>query len=1079
MPDEPRPAVADPVEQLLDEVVTLPDAEQAPAVERICRDNPDLAQALRSRFALFRRFAGPALADDGPTDAPRHFGEYTLVRELGRGGMGVVHLARQQRGDQERLVALKLVRDRLLFSPQARERLRREGAAAFRLDHPGICQAYDTGEIDGTPFVSMRYVPGRTLAAIVADAHDAGRLPELPHEPDDGKSSTTTASNGRVQGLLLLAEQVARALHAAHEAGFVHRDVKPGNIMVGNDGNPVLLDFGLVHDEHSTHGLTLGDQPIGTPSYMSPEQIEPKGRRIDRTTDVYSLGATLFEALTGEPPFTGTNREELFRRILGEEPPRLRGAGVSRDVEVVVRTALDKDPDRRYRTALAFAEDLRRARLAEPIVAAPPSLGRRLVLWSRRNPLAAAMLTLLVAAQGVIVVLAVRAEQRAEEARAALAQAETDFGEASVAMDALTRVAQRHLSDVPWMESTRRALFERVLAFHERTALRRSADGKHDQQEARARLHAAQLQEDLGRNEEAQQLAEEAVRTFAIAEPTAETKRWLAHGHHLLAVLAQKRGDLDAAEESFRFASAALREIEALGASLAEDRLHAVQALLATAQVLESRAGRLEEAKRALDEALAITTGVTQNDFRLEHAAGLRLRAKLARLEGRDSSAVADMQQACEVLRSIVAALPHDRDAKGQLGTSLIALGLAQRQAKDLHGALASYEEARKVHEELVASFPFLVVHRSNLAHVHNNLSVLLRSTGAQEKAREQLTKAIEIAGDVVRVEPDHLDARHLLAACAYNLANQLVDLDAARAVALYRDSLAQAEALLAAMPDDRRALDLAGRVATSLGAMLARQKQYADAMAVFTSARRTAQRLLDGHGYTRQAGRNAAILHNNAGSLACEMGDLPDAIDFLQRAVKFDEAQVAESAEDSQAHALLLNHRVRLATIVEMHDPAAAGGAWDAALQAAAERPAAVETQLRQARPACFDLACALRGRAASHLRSGDPEAAAPLLQRSAATIERDDGLPCQVELLLLARDHAVLASLRNDTAMKERALAKLATAASAVAPRLAGSAFQGRRVKGIGGFIDAALPEHARAPIFQALSPLGDAIR
>lgn len=1079
MPDEPRPAVADPVEQLLDEVVTLPDAEQGPALERLCREAPDLAQALRSRFALFRRFAGPSLGDDGTADAPRRFGEYTLVRELGRGGMGVVHLARQQRGDQERLVALKLVRDRLLFSPQARERLRREGAAAFRLDHPGICQAYDTGEIDGTPFVSMRYVPGKTLGAILAEARDEGRLPELPHEADDGKSSTTTACTGRVRGLLLLAEQVARALHAAHEAGFVHRDVKPGNIMVGNDGNPVLLDFGLVHDEHSTHGLTIGDQPIGTPTYMSPEQIEPGGRRIDRTTDVYSLGATLFEALSGEPPFAGTNREELFRRILGEEPPRLRGQGVSRDVEVVVRTALDKDPNRRYRTALAFAEDLRRARLAEPIVAAPPSPWRRLALWSRRNPFAAAMLALLVVAQGIIVVLAVRAEQRAEEARAAQAQAEADFGEASVAMDALTRVAQRHLSDVPWMEGTRRALFERVLAFHERTALRRSADSRGNQQQAQAQLHSAQLLEDLGRNEEAQKLAEEAVRTLAVAAPTANTKRWLAHGHHLLAVLAQKRGDIDAAEASFRFTTACLRELEALGVATGEDRLHTAQSLLATTQMLEGKAGRREEARRALDEALAITAGATQSDFRLEHAAGLRLRAKLARTEGGDEAAVADMQQACAVLRSIVAAQPHDRDAKGQLGTSLIALGLAQRQAKDLDGALASYQEARVVHEELVASFPFLVVHRSNLAHVHNNLSVLLRSVGAAEKSRQHLAKAIEIAGDIVRVEPDHIDARHLAAACSYNLANQLVDTDAVRATALYRDSLAQAEALLAAMPDDRRALDLAGRVATSLGALLARQKRYDEAMAVFTSARRTAQRLLDGHGYTKQAGRNAAILHNNAGSLACEMGDLPDAIDFLQRAVKFDEAQLAESPDDSQAHMLLLNHLVRLATVMEMQDPGATRGAWSTAVAAAERRPAAVRTELANSRPARFDLACALRGLAASHLRGGDADAAAPLLQLAISTFERDDGLPTQIELLLLARDRAVLASQRGDTETLATALADLGAAARATAPRLGSSVLQQRRVRGIGRFVDEALPEAARTAVLDALAPLADAIR
>ncbi len=1061
---------SDRTELLLADVVALPDADQAAALAAICAEHPDLAAALRSRYALFARMAAtPAPARDGASDGaePRRFGDYTLLRELGRGGMGVVHLASQRRGDQERLIALKLVRDRFALSPAARERLRREGAAAFQLDHPGICRAYDLGEIDGTPFVSMRYVPGRTLAALLAEAREAGRPLELSADDPESGSSTATGSTvggSRIRGLLLLAEHVARALHAAHEAGFVHRDVKPGNIMVGTDGMPVLLDFGLVLDERSAHGLTLTDQPLGTPTYMAPEQIAPRGRRVDRTADVWSLGATLYELLAGQPPFHGANREQLFRQILDEPPPRLHGrvAGVSRDLEVVLRTALDKDPARRYRTAQALAEDLRRVRLAQPIAAVPPGTLRRVWLWSRRNPVAAVMLGLLAASQVVIVVLAVRAERRATEAQEQRELAETGYREASEAIDELTEVARIHLSDVPWMEPVRRTLFDQVLAFHERT-MARGAEIPDPHRAAPARVQAAHLLLDLGRTADAQALAEAAVASF-VGRTDGIAHRWSASARRVLANTARFRGDVAGAEAHFR---AAIAHFDALGidaGSAVIDRHERARCHFALAELLEPQAARTDECRRELERTLELCAAHGSKQLQVDHASALRLRARIARVGDASGEALADLQASCAILRTLVAADPHDRQARSHLATSLLALGLVQRQRRDAEAAAAAYGEARTVLEGLTSAFPYVLSYCVNLAHVHNNLSVLLRNAGDEPGARAAIEQSIARTEDALRIQPDHFEALHLLASGRLNLANQIRQEDPARAVRLYDDALALADRLLTANPGDRRVLDLGCRIANSLGAAHARAQRFEPALAAFTKAQQWTERLLAEHGRGRPALRNAAMLHHNVGTLACELGDFERAETALRSAVALDEEITGKTPQDPDALVLLLSHRLRLATVVALRDAGAAEPLWQAAATALDPLPTEARTRVQRDPATRFDLFCALRGLAECRLRAGDVGGADQLLREAAGLADPGTSVAVHAEALLLAKDRLRLAALRGDATGAARAAGELVAAADAVAPRLVESPLHRRRIA-------SALPE-----IEELLLPHGD---
>ena len=327
-------------------------------------------------------------------EAARKFetiGPYQPLKEIGRGGQAVVYLAEDLR--LHRPVALKILDGLGPLSETMMSRFRREAEVASKLDHPGICSVYDAGVKDGVPYIAMRFVAGESLADRIEAAKTG------PEGGNDRSLSVGSVTKIEINRVLEIMEKAARALHAAHEAGIVHRDIKPGNIMVTPQGEPVLLDFGLAGDEDGgLMTLTATGDMLGTPAYMSPEQLMAQRIRLDRRTDVYSMGVTLFECLTLERPYRAKTREAMYQAIQYKDPTDIQGlnAGLPPDVKVVVETALEKDRDKRYRTAEDLAEDLRRAREGEPIAARPVSALGRVRRWARRRPFRAALIVALV-----------------------------------------------------------------------------------------------------------------------------------------------------------------------------------------------------------------------------------------------------------------------------------------------------------------------------------------------------------------------------------------------------------------------------------------------------------------------------------------------------------------------------------------------------------------------------------------------------------------------------------------------------------------------------------------------------------
>ncbi|MHC4821204.1 MAG: serine/threonine-protein kinase, partial [Planctomycetota bacterium] len=309
------------------------------------------------------------------------------------GGQGSVYLAKDTR-IKGRRVALKVLPPGTVVSEALMRRFRREAEIASRLDHPGICTVFGADVDREVPYIAMRYIPGKPLSDWIEARRKERILESAEHDPTSGVhlpfSEQDKRGTGRAEMLRVTAfvEDAARALYTAHQAGLVHRDIKPGNLMVTPDGKPVLLDFGLAQDSDQGQTLTMTGVQIGTPAYMAPEQIVTDEQTLDARADVYAMGVTLFEALTLRRPFEAHTRDALYQKILRDdaESPRSWNPAVTKDLEVVTLTALEKSPDRRYQTAQDLADDLARVVRGEPVKARPIGPLRRMARVAMRNP---------------------------------------------------------------------------------------------------------------------------------------------------------------------------------------------------------------------------------------------------------------------------------------------------------------------------------------------------------------------------------------------------------------------------------------------------------------------------------------------------------------------------------------------------------------------------------------------------------------------------------------------------------------------------------------------------------------------
>lgn len=364
--------------RLLDDYLQRLHAGERPDRAALLREHPALAPALACLDVL-DSFAPPAENAPDASDEPaglsleamlagRDFGPYELLEEIGRGGMGVVYKARQKALD--RTVAIKMILASHLGSAEHVKRFQAEAKAAARLRHPHIVHIHEVGQLHGQHFFAMEYIEGMSLAQRIAQG------------PMD---------SGAVVRLLAA---VAGAVAHLHRQGIVHRDLKPSNILLDAEGTPYVTDFGLAKVFHGSSVMTATGVIAGTPSYMSPEQAAGHGGGVGPASDIYSLGAILYELLTGRVPFSEENPLETLMQVISREPtvPRRLNARVPRGLELICLKCLAKSPADRYASAEALAADLERFSKGEPLEARPPDLRQRLLTWIRRQPALASRL---------------------------------------------------------------------------------------------------------------------------------------------------------------------------------------------------------------------------------------------------------------------------------------------------------------------------------------------------------------------------------------------------------------------------------------------------------------------------------------------------------------------------------------------------------------------------------------------------------------------------------------------------------------------------------------------------------------
>jgi predicted Ser/Thr protein kinase len=369
----------------------LSQAGSSSPAEQLCADCPELLPALRERIAALQAMnavlavgTNAVVGEQTPTllksadlrkKATAADAEpvpvipgYEILRELGRGGMGIVYQVRQAALKRE--VALKMLLAGSQAAAMQRARFESEVEAIARLQHPNLVQVFEVGEHEGRAFYVMEYVDGGNLE---------DRLASGPLPPRQAAELVTI---------------LARAIHAAHERGIIHRDLKPANVLLTADGIPKISDFGLAKRLDVTDGPTLTEQIIGTPSYMAPEQAAGRSRHVGPATDVYALGAILYRMLTGQPPFVGGSALKVVRQVAEEDPlpPRRLRSSVPVDLETICLKCLHKQPLQRYASAAALADDLQRFLAYEPILARPIGPWARLAKWARRRPATATLI---------------------------------------------------------------------------------------------------------------------------------------------------------------------------------------------------------------------------------------------------------------------------------------------------------------------------------------------------------------------------------------------------------------------------------------------------------------------------------------------------------------------------------------------------------------------------------------------------------------------------------------------------------------------------------------------------------------
>ncbi len=668
---------------------------------------------------------GPAVAGL-PFD---RIGEYDILDKIGHGGMGLVLKARQRR--LKRIVALKLIKVGQLAEEQEVARFLVEARAAAHLKHPNIVAVYDVGEHQGSPFFTMEYVEGQSLHKLIS---------ERPLQP---------------QRAAIIIRKLALAVGYAHEAGILHRDLKPQNILLDKYEEPKITDFGLATNAQENSQLTATGTVLGTPSYMPPEQARGKHEEMGKWSDVYSLGATLYETLVGRPPFTAATLGETLQQVMTVDPVSLRSLNpaIPRDLETICLKCLEKSPARRYQTGNELADELQRYLDDRPILARPTSRTEKFVRWCRRNPfIAGSIAAVSVAAVVAIISLWIGLSQAIaakEETKEALDQS------MNMVDDLLVGINEETLLEQPGMQPIKAKIYAKAQANYEKLLPKLEKSKQLPENIALVKSQMGLVKVQLGDRKEGLRLMTEANAAMEkMHEKDAKNVKVLTN----LSKVKTEIGRLYFNQRDLKAASAPILQALELRRKLIELEPENIEAgqLLANS---EMNVGLLEEdlghAQKALEQ----------------YEAAQRRRKELLRKEPANVGILRDqakglselgvfrarqqkLREAEELFEQAEKAFTSLTDRKDRQLDDLLNHGIVLRRLGDmaavtndekkLNIAIERYMKSVKLLEELVTANPNVGIYRGTLAAAKLNLAQLHQRKKNAREAFALLTSAFD-----------------------------------------------------------------------------------------------------------------------------------------------------------------------------------------------------------------------------------------------------------------------------------------------------------------------------------------------
>jgi tetratricopeptide (TPR) repeat protein len=771
--------------------------------------------------------------------APAVVAGYEILEVLGRGGMGIVYKARQV--GLGRLTALKMILAGTHASFEDVQRFQVEAEAVARLQHPNIVQIYEIGRHDGLPFFSLEFCAGGSLAH------------KLTQTPMSVRESAA------------LIEKLARAIHYAHRQGIVHRDLKPANVLLTEDGAPKITDFGLAKRLEADAGQTGTGSILGTPTYMAPEQASGRVRDIGPAADVYALGAMLYDLLTGRPPLRGETALDTLQLVQTAEPMPVRRLQpkVPRDLETVCLKCLQKDPHKRYGSALELAEDLRAFLDGTPVRARPTPVWERALKWARRRPAAAALLVVSVAAVltlgiGGVIVAGREAHLRGlteEERNEALRQkavaekqrrrADEHLHKAFEAGDELLNRAQARLAALPGTEGVRRELLQRAQAFYEGFFAVEGDTPEVRRQAGLAHHRVGLIQERLGQYRAALKsydAAEPLLRRLADDSPdNPEPLLALAGTHTDRAIVLQALNRGDEAGRAYAEAVAVLRRLTKAGQS-ARWREQLGRSLNSWAGYLTADAARRGEAEKAYREAVSLldrlcTDYPGEPAYRLEKARTLANLGVL--LQGADPKRAEPVwAQALALHEQLSREFSDVPEYQLDRGRTLLNLGVVWELNRQPKRAARAYADAAALLERLVEDYPRVTDYRHQLARAYTLTGLLREAQGDFEGAEAVRQKARQHWEKLVEYSSTFPVFRQGLARSKADLGNYLLRKgEVEKAAAVLGEAIRLQERLVADFQTNAEyRMDLARSLA-DLGQLFGRERQAAKEEAQYRRA--------------------------------------------------------------------------------------------------------------------------------------------------------------------------------------------------------------------------------------------------